>query len=73
MYQFKTQDCNPLNMNEKCEELYECIEKSPKDINELEIFGETIKRASKNLNETMMGPVALIALTVLIVYIKDKT
>ena len=72
MYQFKTEDCNPLNMTDKCSQIYSCIEKSPKDINELEIFGETIKRASKNLNETVMGPAALIGLAILIVYIKDK-
>ena len=73
MYQFKTQDCNPLNLTDKCKEIYECIEKGPQDVDELEIMAETVKRVSKNLSETMLGPVAMIGLVILLTYIKEKS
>jgi cytochrome c-type biogenesis protein CcmH/NrfG len=70
MYQFKTQDCNPLNMSDKCKEIYACIEKAPQDIDELSMMAETVKRVSQNMSDTMLGPVAMIALVILLTYIR---
>jgi hypothetical protein len=38
----------------------------------MEIVGETIKRASKNLSETVLGPTALIVLVMLVTSMKEK-
>jgi hypothetical protein len=26
MYQFKSSDCNPLNLTDRCKELFECVQ-----------------------------------------------
>jgi hypothetical protein len=26
MYQFKSNDCNPLNLTDRCKELFECVQ-----------------------------------------------
>ena len=32
LYQFKTEECNPHNLTEKCQEILDCVQKSTEDI-----------------------------------------
>ena len=72
LYQFKTEECNPLNLTDKCKEIFECVQESSSDIDEFEIMTQMIKRTSTTLTETMLGPVALVFGVLLINYLRDK-
>jgi hypothetical protein len=50
LMQFKTSECNPLKLSDSCIELVECIQKSEKNINEVEIVSEMVKRTSRSLS-----------------------
>ena len=73
LYHFKTEECNPYNLTEKCKELLNCVQESSSDIDEMEVMTQMIKRTSSTLTETMLGPVALIFGVLLINYLRDKT
>ena len=60
LYQFKTQECNPMKLSQKCTELLTCIQKSANDVNEMEMMTQMLKRTSQSLSETVLGPTALI-------------
>ena len=73
LYQFKTEECNPLNLTERCEEIVGCVQNSVKDINEMTILQEIFLRTSKSLSETMQGPVSLIFGALLVGYLREKS
>ena len=62
-----------MNLSDKCKEILECVQESQRDIDEMEIMTQMIKRTSATLTETMLGPVALVFGVLLISYLKDKT
>ena len=55
LYQFKTEECNPLNLTDKCKEIFECVQKSSSDIDEFEIMTQMIKRTSTTLTVGTSG------------------
>ena len=32
LYQFKTEECNPLNLTDKCKEILSCVQESQKEL-----------------------------------------
>jgi hypothetical protein len=72
LYQFRTEDCNPMKLNDKCTELLECVQQTETDLDEMEIISNTIKKTSRSLSETLVGPVALMVGVALFSYIRKK-
>ena len=72
MYQFRTEECNPMNLSDKCNQLLDCVQRAEMDIDEIEVISNTIKKTSKSLSDTMLGPVALAFGVVLLTYLKKK-
>ena len=65
LYEFKVNNCNPMNSTEECRRLAECFQTADNVDEGMSLALEFLQKTTRSLSETVVGPVAIILLFIL--------